>query len=193
MKFLNVSLTRLRGRRHPCLNNLVTTQEVRKARIHIKMLVGDYLTYEIKSKRSGGSPICRSCEDISSSEDLTHILVECVAYKNIRDRIFLEFSIVCSELKINLKFEDMATTNENLCQFILDPSSLNLPKRINICDPELDRILRISRDYCFAINSARMKILEKKHPNINRSVRSKCNLMGKQDGAELGQAQLKLG
>ena len=160
MKFLNVSLTGLRGRRHPCLSNLVTTQEVRKARIHIKMLVGDYLTYEIKSKRSGGSPICRSCEDSSTSEDLTHILVVCVAYEEIRKRIFQEFSNVCSELKF--KFEEMASMNENLCQFILDPSSLNLPKRINICDPELDKLFKISRDYCFAVNSARIKILAKK-------------------------------
>ena len=131
-------------------------------RIHIKMLVGDYLTYETKSKRSGGSSICRACEDSSSSEDLTHILVVCVAYEDIRNRIFSEFSDACSELKINLKFEEIARTNENLCQFILDPSSLNLQKLINICDPILDRILRISRDYCFAINSARMKILSKK-------------------------------
>ena len=94
MKFLNVSLTGLRGRRHPSLSNLVTTEEVRKARIHIKMLVGDYLTYETKSKRSGGSPICRACEDSSTSEDLTHILVVCVAYEDIRNRIFPEFSNV---------------------------------------------------------------------------------------------------
>ena len=160
MKFLNVSLTGLRGRRHPCLKNLVTTQEVKKARIHIKMLVGDYLTYDMKSKRSGGSPLCNCCTDTSSPEDLIHILTQCLAYKDIRDRMFPEYSNVCSEN--NLNFEEMTSTDEQLCQFILDPSSLNLSKRINICDPELDKILKISRDYCYAINSTRIKILARK-------------------------------
>ena len=124
------------------------------------MLVGDFLTYDIKSKRSGGSPLCKCCTDTSSPEDLIHILTQCLAYKDIRDRMFPEYSNICSEN--DLKFEEMTSTDENLCQFILDPSSLNLSKRINICDPELDKILRISRDYCYAINSTRMKILARK-------------------------------
>ena len=94
----------------------------------------------------------------SSPEDLIHILTQCLAYKDIRDRMFPEYLNVCSEN--DPKFEEMTSTDEHLCQFILDPSSLNLSKRINICDPELDKILKISRDY--AINSTRIKILARK-------------------------------
>ena len=83
--------------------------------------------------------------------------------------------------------------NNNLCQSILDPSSINLSKGIFLCDPELDKMLRISRDYCHAINSARIRILARKkiwtdckilqnspwHHSFKRSVLSKCITMGK--------------
>ena len=51
-----VSLTGLRGKKHPALSGIVTTHEVKKAKIHLKMLAGDYLTYELRANRSGGSP-----------------------------------------------------------------------------------------------------------------------------------------
>ena len=49
----------LRGKKHPALLGVVTTHEVKKSRIHLKMQVGDYLTYQTKSNRSrkgGGHP-----------------------------------------------------------------------------------------------------------------------------------------
>ena len=39
---LNVQTIGLSGRPHPVLSNILTTQEVMKSRIHIKMLAGDY-------------------------------------------------------------------------------------------------------------------------------------------------------
>ena len=48
MKYMNVSLSSLRGRYHPCLGNIITSSEVKKLRPHIKFLTGDYLTYERK-------------------------------------------------------------------------------------------------------------------------------------------------
>ena len=65
MKYLNVSLSGLNGKRHPALNNLISSHEVKKSRIHLKMLAGDYLTYKVKSKQSGGSPSCISCDSPS--------------------------------------------------------------------------------------------------------------------------------
>ena len=56
MKYLNVSLTGLRGKKHPVLSGVFTTHEVKKSKIHIKMFARDYLTYEMRAKRSGGSP-----------------------------------------------------------------------------------------------------------------------------------------
>ena len=56
MGYLNVSLSGLRGRHHPALANIITTYEVQKCRIHLKMLAGDFFTYEVKADQSGGSP-----------------------------------------------------------------------------------------------------------------------------------------
>ena len=160
MQFLNVSLTGLRGRRHPALSAIRTAYEVQKSRIHIKMLVGDYLTYDLKSTRSGGSPLCRCCCNQTSREDLVHILTQCSAYKDIRDRMFPEFSDACQKSKSGLVFETLNSERE-LTQFILDPSSFNLKMRINLNDPILDRLFNLSRDYCYTVNSTRTTLIRR--------------------------------
>ena len=92
MTFFNVSLIGLRGRHHPALSNISTTHEVKKAQFHIKMLVGDYLTFEKKASQSGGAPICKSCEDIRN-ENIIHIVSQCKAYSEIGERIKLELCL----------------------------------------------------------------------------------------------------
>ena len=91
MKYLHVSLTGLRGRQHPALAGIVTTISVQKSRIHLKMLAGDYFTYEMKSNHSGGSPHCRCCPNTPCSpsppETIQHIISSCVSYIEIRNRI----------------------------------------------------------------------------------------------------------
>ena len=88
--YLNVSLLGLTGRPHPAWVYIGYANEVKKARIHLKMLAGDYYTYEIKSYQSGGSPNCRSCDPIVAIETIEHILAVCEAYALIRQRIFPE-------------------------------------------------------------------------------------------------------
>ena len=84
MQYLNVSLSGLRGHHHPALTNIITTSEVQKCGIHLKMLAGDYFTYEMKS---GGSPHCRCCSTTPSPpENLEHILSKCEQYSDIRKR-----------------------------------------------------------------------------------------------------------
>ena len=75
MKYLNVSLLGLRGRLHPAITGVTTTHEVKKMRPHVKMLTGNYLTFEIKSLQSGGSAECRICsqsEETPQMESLEH-------------------------------------------------------------------------------------------------------------------------
>ena len=162
MTYLNVSLSGLNGRRHPALSDIVTTTEVQKSRIHMKMLAGDYFTYEIKANQSGGSPHCRCCPFPSPNENISHILTVCLAYSDIRNRMIPEFEKLCNEAKTNLYFQEICNQNVALCQFILDPASFNLRNRVHMNDPILGQLFRLSRDYCYAINSARMKILRSK-------------------------------
>ena len=167
LKYLNVSVSGLRGKHHPSLSNLLTTHDVQKSVPHIKMLCENYFTYEIRANQSGGSPHCRCCSEpnqsVKPSENLTHIITECAAYSDIRDRIYPEFSLLCQQSKSTVIFEDISTNKDDLCQFILEPCSLNLTNRVNIKDPNLNQFFSLSRDFCFAIHSRRMQILKKKN------------------------------
>ena len=121
MKYLHVSLTGLRGRRHPALDNIVTTVQVQKSRIQWKMLAGDYLTYEIKSKQSGGSPHCRCCPHTPSSplppeETILHIVTECLAYSSIRTRIVEQYRSTCLETRSSFSFEKIYSDSDKFCQ-----------------------------------------------------------------------------
>ena len=135
--------------------------------IHLKMLAGDYFTYEVKADQSGGSPHCRCCPSPSPSENLQHILTRCSAYSDIRTRIILEYENICNQSKSNLSFQSIVSEDKTFCQFVLDPASLNLESRIHPSDPILGPLFRLSRDYCFAVNSTRKKILTTKQNQMS--------------------------
>ena len=161
MKYLNVSLLSLRGKSHPALNNIVTIQDVRKCRPHLKMLSGDYLTFQDKANHSGRSPSCKTCKDSSEpDEDLCHILTKCTAYTDIRSRILQEYYNLFQASHSKYDFSKVAEHNETLCQFLLDPSSLNLSERISMNNPILVELFKHSRDLCFSINNRRTEILK---------------------------------
>ena len=136
MRYFNVSLLGLSGRHHPALTGLVTTEQVKKSRFHLKMLVGDLYTYETKYEQSGGSPHCRLC-DTNESESVCHILTICNSYDNVRHRIFVEYSFLCMQSESEIESSELLKDKQELCQFILDPTSMNLSKRINLNDPLL--------------------------------------------------------
>ena len=127
-------------------------------------MCSDYYTYVKRADQLGGSPHCRCCYAIESEsrhiESTAHILTKCVAYADIRARIFPELSGLCS--RSGLDFQEYLNDDDKLCQFSLDPTSLDLPRRIGISDPNLDTYFRKSRDLCYSIHNLRMKILKKK-------------------------------
>ena len=61
MRYLNVSISGLSGAHHPAISGVTTLTDVKQMRPHLKMLSGDYLTYQTRSEQSGGSPDCRLC------------------------------------------------------------------------------------------------------------------------------------
>ena len=164
MRFLNVSLSGLRGRGHPALNNLNTTYDVEKSRHHLKMLSGDYYTFEAKALHSGGSSHCRACST-NSTEDIIHLVAICEAYIESRERVKKQYRTICKEHINNFDFEGIASNNETFCQFVLDPSSMNLYNRIPINHSYLDELFKLSRDLCYAIHSTRMKIINNRSEN----------------------------
>ena len=165
MEYFNVSLLGLSGRRHPALSGLITTNDVKKSRSHLKMLIGDLLTYEKKSEQSGGSPNCRLCSE-GEKENICHILTFCSVYSEIRLRILSEYSYLCLNSISGVNFSEILCDNQTLCQFILDPSSINLKTRVALNDPLLDAFYQISRDLCFSINERRIKMLNDLKKNL---------------------------
>ena len=163
MKYLNVSLLSLRGRQHPALLNIVTPHEVQKSRIHLKMLSGDFLTYEIKALHSGGSPHCRICikkMSIFIIESTEHIITSCEAFDETRTRIFPQYDEALQNSESKLTLNDFASSNEILCQFLLDPTSINLKYRLREDDPILKDIFNLSRDLCRSISNERTNIIQ---------------------------------
>ena len=165
MKYLNISLSGLNGKCHPALNNIITSHQVRKSRIHLKMLAGNFLTFERKAKQSGGSPHCRSCAPLTPSvspppsESLMHMLTSCLAYSDIRSRICEEYLYLCSISKSRVSWQMIVSDDDSFCQFVLDPASFNLKQRIHMDDPVLGSLFELSRDYCYAVHATRQKIM----------------------------------
>ena len=122
MKYLNISTLGLRGRHHPALSNMITTNDVKLSRPHVKFLAGNYLTYQIRSEQSGGSPRCRICPT-ECPETVSHVISTCSGMAVERERLLTEFSDLCKKTKTEIIFDEISKDEELLCQFILDPLS----------------------------------------------------------------------
>ena len=167
MTYLNVSTTGLRGRHHPALSNMITTREVRLSRPHIKLLSGNYLTYKIKADQSGGSPRCRICSS-GDDESVCHVISTCQGLADVRGRVLEEFRELCKGTKNRINFDDIVQNVETLCQFVLDPTSLNLPIRLSLQDPLVTKFYRLSRDFCHIIDKTRVGLLKNLQAEQNK-------------------------
>ena len=162
MEFLNVQLSGLSGKPHPVLTSVCTTRDVTKLRIHLKFLTGDYPSNSRLAKDRGtNDPHCRLCA--SPLEDIQHILTECRATAEPRQRLLPDLFNTLHSISPDSKILDVSTlTNSVLTQFILDCGSPNLTNgyRLNYSQPGIEEIFRISRDWCFTINNARLLLLK---------------------------------
>ena len=97
---------------------------------------------------------------MNTSVTISHILTLCCAYNDVRETKLEELKHLCKMLKNKIEFSKLLEDKNMLCQFLLDPTSLNLKTRVNNCDPNLNNIFKISRSLCHSINTARLKILK---------------------------------
>ena len=122
------------------------------------MLCSNYPTFEMISLQSGGFSKCRLCLD--PCESLEHLISHCSHFNDIRSRIKSEMISVCNDSDIQVNLNDFS--DSQFTQFVLDPSSMNLAKRVNICDPALPKFFKLSRDFCFAIDRIRTENIKSK-------------------------------
>ena len=98
MLYLNVNIKGLNGRPHVVLDYSTNTKDVQRLHSHLKLLCNDLYTYETKATFHGGSSNCRLCKPdsppCSNVENVNHIISECQAYSDIRNRILFQMEIV---------------------------------------------------------------------------------------------------
>ena len=166
MLYLNVNIKGLNGRPHVVLDYSTNTKDVQRLHSHLKLLCNDLYTYETKATFHGGSSNCRLCKPdsppCSNVENVNHIISECQAYSDIRNRILFQMEIVVRKSENKVNFSNIMTNDGLLTQFVLDCTSLNLPDRISPSDEIFERVLNLSRDYCYSICKKRLSLLKSK-------------------------------
>ena len=160
MEYLNVRLLGLSGRPHPILSNITDSRDVPKLRIHLKFLTGDLLTYDRISQDQRTPPHCRLC--LAPRETTQHIIIQCRATADVRDRLHADLVNLVADIDPCSAILQPAVPADIFAQFIIDPTSMNLPNgyRMSLSHPKLPDLYRMSRDWCFALNSMRTKLMK---------------------------------
>ena len=125
---------------------------------NLKFLTEDIDSYHHMSLDRGVDPSCRLCS--APCEHTQHILTECCSTAEIMERLYPELVNLMSDIQPSSR-----QSNHLLTQFIIDPSSMNLPNthKISSQHPRLNELFRISRHWCFSINTFRTKLLKEKN------------------------------
>ena len=161
MKYLNVQLLGLSGRPHPALLDVVTTQDVKKLRAHIKFLAGDFFTAERSAlDQPGTSSSCVLCR--TPVESVAHIMVQCRAIADVHSRMLPELLNTVAQVQPTCQIHCNPTPDE-LTQFLLDCTSINLRDNLRIPshNPDIRKVFLVSRDWCFAVTNERKRLLQK--------------------------------
>ena len=169
MRYLNVQLCGLSVRPHTSLLDILTTQDARKLRHHLKFLTGDFLTAErLALDQPSLDPACKLC--LAPVESTEHVLVSCSATADIRQRILPELMNTVAHVQPNSYILNNPPASQ-LAQFILDCTSINLEERIRIPahNPGVSQIFRVSRDWCYAVSSERARLLHKKQKALTKT------------------------
>ena len=135
-------------------HGILTTQDAKKLRLHLKFLTGDFMSNE---RLSLDKPtISSACSLFNAPLDFTsHILVSCRSTADVRSRLWPELMNMVAAVQPMSKILDPNPPPYLLTQFILDSSSINLPCsiRVPVHNPGISGIYRVARDWCFGIAS----------------------------------------
>ena len=165
--FLNVKTLGLSGKVHPVLQGVLTTQEVLSSRVHVRILSGDYPCFAYTSNDVQTTKHCKLCQalrphTLAPVEDMVHVLTMCRATANTRTRVLPDLLNIVSQHYPNNRLLS-AVSHSQFTQFLLDPTSLNLPTSIRIPSnsAKLPDVIRGCRLLCYAIHKDRTRQLKK--------------------------------
>ena len=153
MRYMNVELYGLSGRAHPAVQNILTTQDCKKLRLHLKFLTCDITPYSLISNQA-----CDLCSN-TCGDTIEHILVSCQKLSDVRNRLLPELLNTVCQVQPMSDILKNDVSSSLMTQF--DCASFNLPDniRIPINTPRISEIYRVSRDWCFAIGNERTRLL----------------------------------
>ena len=124
------------------------------------MLSGQYRTNILMSKwNTGVERQCQRC-DLQQDESLEHILLNCTAYTEQRQKMISLWLKSEEPVVRNLVLEAFTNTKEYLLQFILDCSVLPSVIRAGqiFGDTIIQELLYFTRTWCFIIHQKRIKL-----------------------------------
>ena len=154
MRYLHVGLIGLTGRPHPALWQIMNTQDARKSRTHLQMLVGDF--GPVSTQPNGAVPQCGLCS-APAPDIIEHTLTLCKVTVNVKARLLPELlNLVASLVPYSqILCQSNHLNSRILSQFILDCTSFNLPANIRVPfqHPEaVTAIFNLTRNWCYAVS-----------------------------------------
>ena len=119
-----------------------------------------FLTSSAMNLSHATSSACGLCP--SPVDSIEHALVSCLAMTEIRSWLYPELVNTVAQVKSNCDILRENPSAPVLTQFILDCTSLNLPQtlRIPADHPDIEKICKISRDWCYAISCEGLRLLK---------------------------------
>lgn len=118
MTKLNVQLQGL-GHCHPLLQGVTSAREVRKLKVQLKLLAGDYWTNDIIGERNNTSTACVLCHDVTDNDIHVFSLNQCPETNAPKDRIHTEMKNYAVSCKPPLDLQDLEASQ--FLQFLCDP------------------------------------------------------------------------
>ena len=166
MNYLNLQLLGLSGQPHPALMNIYHTQDVRKLRLHLKFLCGDFMSNDRIAKfQSGSSPACSLCG--AAEESYEHVLLLCRATSETRERLRPDLFNAVHDAFPQCRLLHYDHPPSIMLQFLLDCTSPNLPDDVRVAAqyPHIFQIFHVARDWCYGISNAHYRLIQAKSNN----------------------------
>ena len=136
--------------------------EISKAIQQARLLSGRYRTqYLVSHWSSTLSGHCSAPGCTNNLETVKHMIIDCVAYDSIRNRLEQLWKSSSEKVIYNLVCNALTHGDDYLLQFILDCSVLPTVIRAVQAHSKtiLEKLFYLTRTWCFAIHRARMKNL----------------------------------
>jgi hypothetical protein len=131
--------------------------DVRKSIIKTRMVTRTYTLQADRHKfnRYEVEPMCQLCN--IESEDLPHMLTICVAFVDIRNKLYIPIKHRVINLIGPRKWNEMFNNRLSITMFILDCSNFSeeLGNQQNI-----DEIETLCRNYCYKLHNKRLEVVK---------------------------------